>query len=175
MGTSGRLPGVTDGRIVHRATLSSVTVPSPARAPSGPRRMCHDPGRLAASIYERGDEPERGAAGLRSRPFRGHNARWPAWLAAQAAIARRRAHRTNLCPSCHMILDVHLKPKLYKAPFRAGFQKLPPCWKEPIYRQADVASAEAAKWAEHARITRDSWKDPAVRAKRVEAIRRATP
>ena len=47
-----------------------------------------------------------------------------------------------LCPSCHVIFDTELKPKLYKALRNAGTKNLPVSWKESIYKQAAKRSGE---------------------------------
>ena len=67
---------------------------------------------------------------------------------------RQRAHivaeelkiRSNvllLCPTCHMMFDTQLKPKLYKALTDAGFKKLRYLWKKFIYDQAAEKSPRA--------------------------------
>jgi hypothetical protein len=43
-----------------------------------------------------------------------------------------------LCPTCHIMFDTHVKPKVFKA--IAG---LPESWKKSIYEQAAEASAKA--------------------------------
>jgi len=45
-----------------------------------------------------------------------------------------------LCPSCHIIFDTQLKPKLYKALSNAGVKNMPPSWCKSIYEQAAEAS-----------------------------------
>jgi len=47
-----------------------------------------------------------------------------------------------LCPSCHIIFDTRLKPKLYKALAASGIQ-LPEAWSKSIYERAAEASALA--------------------------------
>jgi hypothetical protein len=49
-----------------------------------------------------------------------------------------------LCPSCHVMLDTHLKPKLFHALNGAGIQ-LPSAWSKSIYDRAAEASAEALR------------------------------
>ena len=44
-----------------------------------------------------------------------------------------------LCPSCHMMFDTHIKPKVYKAMKQEGIN-LPESWKNSIYQQAADAS-----------------------------------
>jgi len=48
-----------------------------------------------------------------------------------------------LCPSCHVIFDTQLKPKLYVALTKAGTKNLPASWKKSIYTQAAEASQKA--------------------------------
>jgi len=48
-----------------------------------------------------------------------------------------------LCPSCHIILDTQLKPKLYKALYKAGSRDLPESWKKSIYEAAAEKSPRA--------------------------------
>jgi len=48
-----------------------------------------------------------------------------------------------LCVSCHRMLDVHLKPRLYAALKRFGAKHLPTSWTKSIYLQAyDAAKAK---------------------------------
>ena len=47
-----------------------------------------------------------------------------------------------LCPSCHIMFDTHLKPKLYKALADSGIQ-LPEVWSKSIYERAAEESAKA--------------------------------
>ena len=46
-----------------------------------------------------------------------------------------------LCPSCHLMFDTHLKPKIYKVLSLAGVQGLPESSTTLIYEQAAKASA----------------------------------
>jgi hypothetical protein len=48
-----------------------------------------------------------------------------------------------LCPTCHIMFDTHLKPKVFTALLEAGLQDLPESWKKSIYEQAAEASAKA--------------------------------
>ena len=50
-----------------------------------------------------------------------------------------------LCPSCHIIFDTHLKPKLFKALQQAAVQGLPKSWETSVYQQAAKASRAARK------------------------------
>jgi hypothetical protein len=45
-----------------------------------------------------------------------------------------------LCVSCHRMLDVHLKPRLYLALKRFGAKGLPSSWEKSIFQQAFDAS-----------------------------------
>ena len=51
----------------------------------------------------------------------------------------------TLCPTCHIMFDTYLKPKVYKAMIEAGVQGVPKSWKKSVYEQAAVASAKALK------------------------------
>jgi hypothetical protein len=48
-----------------------------------------------------------------------------------------------LCPTCHIMFDTHLKPKVFRALIDAGFKDMPESWKRSIYDQASEASAKA--------------------------------
>ena len=50
-----------------------------------------------------------------------------------------------LCPTCHIMFDTHLKPKVFKSVMEAGLQEFPESWKKSIYEQAAEASANALK------------------------------
>jgi hypothetical protein len=50
-----------------------------------------------------------------------------------------------LCPTCHIMFDTHVKPKVFKAMMEAGLQDFPESWKKSIYEQAAEASAKALK------------------------------
>ena len=50
-----------------------------------------------------------------------------------------------LCPTCHIMFDTHVKPKIYKALTEAGVTNLPKSWTKSIYEQAAEASARALK------------------------------
>jgi len=56
-----------------------------------------------------------------------------------------------LCPSCHLMFDTYLKPKIYKALSLSGVQGLPESWTTSIYEQA--AKASALKISEKTYIT----------------------
>ncbi len=49
-----------------------------------------------------------------------------------------------LCPSCHVMFDVQVKPKLYRALSDANVERLPKSWKKSIYGQAADASKGAS-------------------------------
>ncbi|TET44722.1 hypothetical protein E3J62_09520 [candidate division TA06 bacterium] len=49
-----------------------------------------------------------------------------------------------LCPSCHVMFDTRLKPKIFKALKKLNVKNLPKSWKTSIYEQAAKAS-EAAR------------------------------
>jgi len=48
-----------------------------------------------------------------------------------------------LCPTCHIVFDTHLKPKIFRAMIDFGFKDMPESWKKSIYEQASEASAKA--------------------------------
>ncbi|MGA9625005.1 MAG: hypothetical protein WBQ65_11085 [Bryobacteraceae bacterium] len=50
-----------------------------------------------------------------------------------------------LCPTCHIMFDTYVKPKVFKAMMEVGLQGFPESWKKSIYEQAAEASAEALK------------------------------
>lgn len=49
-----------------------------------------------------------------------------------------------LCPTCHLMFDTRLKPRLYKALARKRVKGLPRSWKKSIYHQG--AEAGLLKW-----------------------------
>ena len=49
-----------------------------------------------------------------------------------------------LCPTCHIMFDTHLKPKIFKALNEFGI-KLPKSWETSIYDQAAKASMKVRK------------------------------
>jgi hypothetical protein len=51
----------------------------------------------------------------------------------------------RLCPSCHIMFDTHLKPKIYKALRQAGVKGIPTSWETSIYEQAAKASQLARR------------------------------
>lgn len=61
-------------------------------------------------------------------------------------VAENRKKGNNilmLCPTCHIMFDAHVKPKVFTALLEAGLQGLPESWKKSIYEQAAEASAAA--------------------------------
>jgi uncharacterized Zn finger protein len=48
-----------------------------------------------------------------------------------------------LCPTCHLMFDTHVKPKIYKALVEVGIDDLPESWKKSIYLQAAEASLKS--------------------------------
>ena len=58
---------------------------------------------------------------------------------------KRGANLLMLCPTCHLMFDTHLKPKMWKALSAHGIRGLPQSWKSSIYEQGAKASAAARK------------------------------
>jgi len=50
-----------------------------------------------------------------------------------------------LCPTCHLMFDTRIKPKIYKALVEASIKGLPESWKSSIYEQAAKASARVRR------------------------------
>ena len=50
-----------------------------------------------------------------------------------------------LCPSCHIMFDTHIKPKVYASLKQAGVGNLPKSWEKSIYQQAAEASQATRK------------------------------
>ena len=50
-----------------------------------------------------------------------------------------------LCPTCHLMFDTHIKPKVHKALIEAGVRDLPESWQKSIYAQAAEASARSGR------------------------------
>ena len=48
-----------------------------------------------------------------------------------------------LCPSCHIMFDTGLKPKIFRALKELNVKNLPKSWKTSIYKQAAEASQTA--------------------------------
>ena len=55
------------------------------------------------------------------------------------------ANLLMLCPSCHIMFDTHLKPKMCKALKMLGVKNIPPSWETSIYAQAAEASQAARR------------------------------
>jgi len=63
-------------------------------------------------------------------------------------VAEGRKHGPNLlmlCPTCHIMFDTHVKPKVFRALSEAGVTNLPRSWTRSIYEQAAEASARALR------------------------------
>ena len=50
-----------------------------------------------------------------------------------------------LCPTCHVMFDTHIKPKVCKALKNYGVQGLPAAWEISIYEMAGVKAAETMR------------------------------
>ena len=68
-------------------------------------------------------------------------------LRQKAHIVTEGKNRGNdvlmLCPTCHLMFDTHVKPKIYKALVEVGIEKLPVSWQKSICLQAAEASMKA--------------------------------
>jgi hypothetical protein len=72
-------------------------------------------------------------------------------------MAEGKKQRDNilmLCPTCHIMFDTHVKPKVYKAFIEAVVPVLPKSWKKSIYMQAAEASAKARNRATSSKVSR---------------------
>jgi len=52
-------------------------------------------------------------------------------------VSEKGKSKTNillLCPTCHLMFDTHLKPRIYKAMLSIGIN-LPKSWEKSIYKQ----------------------------------------
>ena len=60
---------------------------------------------------------------------------------------RARVNILKLCPSCHVMFDTRLKPRLYQALSEYGVKEkdLPSSWKKSIYYQAIEAAMKSTK------------------------------
>ena len=58
---------------------------------------------------------------------------------------RTRTNILKLCPSCHVMFDTRLKPRLYKALKEAGVNNLPESWAKSIYHQAIEAAMKSRR------------------------------
>ena len=50
-----------------------------------------------------------------------------------------------LCPTCHIMFDTHVKPKIHRALVEVGVKNLPMSWEKSIYEQAAEASHKALR------------------------------
>jgi len=60
-----------------------------------------------------------------------------------AEAKKKGANILMLCPTCHIMFDTHVKPKIYRALIQAGVENLPASWEKSIYQQAAEASKKA--------------------------------
>ncbi len=58
---------------------------------------------------------------------------------------KKGANLMMLCPSCHLMFDTHLKPKMCKALRDYGVSGLPPSWEMSIFEVAGKKAAAAMK------------------------------
>jgi hypothetical protein len=58
---------------------------------------------------------------------------------------KTQANVLMLCPTCHVMFDTHVKPKIFKTMIDAGLEGFPESWRKSIYEQAAEASAKALK------------------------------
>ena len=54
-----------------------------------------------------------------------------------------------LCPTCHIMFDTHIKPKIFKAMVGARRRSFPESWQKSIYEQAAEASAKSKSTLKH--------------------------
>jgi hypothetical protein len=50
-----------------------------------------------------------------------------------------------LCPTCHIMFDTHLKPRIFSAFLKSDLKGMPESWKKSIYDQAAEASSLVRK------------------------------
>jgi len=62
-----------------------------------------------------------------------------------AELDNSRENILMLCPTCHLIFDTRLKPRLYNALSRYNVNNLPESWKKSIYMQAYESSSSVRK------------------------------
>jgi len=63
-------------------------------------------------------------------------------------VAEQDKSKTNifmLCPSCHIMFDTVVKPRLHKALKVHGVKGMPKSWTKSIYAQAAEASAKSRR------------------------------
>ena len=77
---------------------------------------------------------------LKSFPLK---AKTPGWYFRMKEMSNNNV--LMLCPTCHIMFDTHVKPKVFKAMMDAGLQDFPESWKKSIYEQAAEAAAKARK------------------------------
>ncbi len=71
-----------------------------------------------------------------------------AWRQKAHIVAEEGKGKDNvlmLCPSCHVMFDTHVKPKVFKALKNAGVKGIPSSWEKSIYQQAAEASLQTKK------------------------------
>ncbi len=73
----------------------------------------------------------------------GHYVGWRQKAHIAAEGKKRGNNLLMLCPTCHIMFDTHVKPKIHKALIEAGVKSLPKSWEKSIYVQAAEASAKA--------------------------------
>ena len=75
----------------------------------------------------------------------GHNVavRQKAHIAAEGK--KSGSNLLMLCPSCHVMFDTRLKPKIFRALKELDVKNLPRSWKASIYEQAAKASEAAQR------------------------------
>lgn len=70
------------------------------------------------------------------------------WRQKAHIVAEGRKTGNNLlmlCPTCHIMFDTHVKPKINRALIEAGVENLPKSWEKSIYQEAAEASAKALR------------------------------
>jgi len=84
-----------------------------------------------------------------------------------------------LCPSCHIMFDTHVKPKIHQALCELGVKDLPTSWKTSIYQQGVEASAQsrtqrkrslAGKKAAQTRKRREAARKAAIARKKAKLL-----
>ncbi len=60
-----------------------------------------------------------------------------------AEAAKEQSNILMLCPSCHVMFDTQVKPKIFKALSAVGVKGLPESWRKSIYQQAAEASSRS--------------------------------
>ena len=62
---------------------------------------------------------------------------------------KRDPNLLRLCPTCHMMFDTHLKPKIFEALKEYGIKGFPKSWEKSIYMQAAEASTKIRRKKEY--------------------------